>query len=79
MAIMARGDPTSERSRHISIQYFWLYERIKLGEVTLVHRATNLMYANVLTKPLQGKKQFMTERDGITNWEKPSVEEVEST
>jgi hypothetical protein len=42
-------------------------EKIKLGEVTLEHRATNLMYANVLTKPLQGK-QFTTERDGITNW-----------
>jgi hypothetical protein len=24
MAIMARGGPTSERSRHISIRYFWL-------------------------------------------------------
>ena len=55
MAIMARGGPTSERSRHINIRYFWLCERIKSGEVTLVHRATNLMYANVLTKPLQGK------------------------
>jgi len=72
---MARGGPTSERSRHISIQYFWICERMELGEVTLVHRATNLMYANVLTKPLQGK-QFMTERDGITNcpaWKKWSL------
>jgi hypothetical protein len=67
MAIMARGGPTSERSRHINIRYFWLCERIKLGEVTLVYRATDLMYANVLTKPFQGK-QFATERDGITNW-----------
>jgi hypothetical protein len=25
------------------------------------------MYASVLTKPLQGT-QFVTERDGITNW-----------
>ena len=65
MAIMARGGPTSERSRHINIRYFLLCERIKLGEVTLVYRATDLMYANVLTKPLQGK-QFATERDGIT-------------
>ena len=66
MAIMARGSPTSERSRHINnIRYFWLCDRIKLGEVTLVHRATTLMYANVLTKPLQGK-QFVTEQDGIT-------------
>ncbi len=55
MAIMEKRGPTSERSRHINIRYFWLCERIKLGEVKLVHRATALMYANVLTKPLQGK------------------------
>jgi len=67
MATMARGGPTSERSRHINIQYFWLCERIKLREVILVHRATALMYANVLTKPLLQRKQFVTERDGITN------------
>ncbi len=78
MAIMARGGPTSERSRHINIRYSWLCERIKLGEVVLVHRATSLMYANVLTKPLQGK-QFITERDGITNWPEHRASAVEST
>ena len=78
MAIMARGGPTSERSRHINIRYFWLCERIKLGEVVLVHRATTLMYANVLTKPLQGK-QFVTERNGITNWSESRESAVEST
>ena len=78
MAIMARGGPTSERSRHISIRYFWLCERTKLGEVTLEHRPTNLMFANVLTKPLQGK-QFVIERDGITNWPEHRDAAVEST
>jgi hypothetical protein len=78
MAIMARGGPTSERSRHINIRYFWLCERIKLGEVVLVHRATTLIYANVLTKPLQGK-QFVTERNGITNWSESCETAVEST
>jgi hypothetical protein len=47
------GDNGSRRT------YFWLCERIKLGEVTLEHRPTNLMFANVLTKPLQ-EKQFVT-------------------
>ena len=78
MAIMARGGPTSERSRHINIRYFWLCERIKLGDVVLVHRATTLMYANVLTKPLQGK-QFVTKRNGITNWSESRETAVEST
>ena len=77
--IMARGGPTSERSRHINIRYFWLCERIKLGEVILVHRATSLMYTNVLTKPVQQGKQFITERDGVTNWPEHRASEVEST
>ncbi len=66
MAIMARGGPTSERSRHINIRYFWLCERIKLGEAIIVHnRATSsCMPTHVLTKPLQGK-QFATGRDRI--------------
>jgi len=46
--------------------------------VLLVHRATTLMYANVLTKPLQGK-QFVTERNGITNWSESRESAVEST
>jgi hypothetical protein len=78
MAIMARGGPTSERSRHINTRYFWLCERIKLGEVVLVHRATTLMFANVLTKPLQGK-QFVPERNGITYWSDSRETAVEST
>ena len=67
MAIMARGGPTSERSRHINIRYFWLKERIDSGEVVLEHLGTELMFANILTKPVQGK-QFAKERKGLTNW-----------
>ena len=68
MAIIARGGPTSERSKHISIRYFWLCERIDSGEIAVVHRRTEMMYANVLTKPITGA-QFVVEREGLTNWE----------
>ena len=37
------------------------------GEATIVHKGTAELYANVLTKPLQGS-QFVYERGCITGW-----------
>jgi hypothetical protein len=67
MALMKRGGPGSERSRHINIRHFWVAERVANGEVTIEHLSTNLMHANVLTKPVQGA-QFEKERADLTNW-----------
>ena len=67
MSLVKRGGPTSERSRHIGIRYFWVKERVDTGEITIEHLSTEKMFANVLTKPLQGA-QFISERSGLTNW-----------
>ena len=67
MALMKRGGPTSERSRHIEIRHFWLKEKVDGKEVTIEHLGTEKMFANVLTKPVQGE-QFDQERRGLTNW-----------
>lgn len=67
MALMKRGGPGSERSRHISIRHFWIAERVADGEVVIEHLSTEKMHANVLTKPVQGS-QFLQEREGLTNW-----------
>jgi hypothetical protein len=67
MALMKRGGPGSERSRHINIRHFWVAERVANGDVVIEHLSTNLMHANVLTKPVQGA-QFEKERMGLTNW-----------
>jgi hypothetical protein len=67
MALMKRGGPGSERSRHINIRHFWLKERVAKGEVIIEHLGTEKMFANVLTKPVQGA-QFARERMGLTNW-----------
>ena len=67
MALMERGKSGAERTRHISIRYFWLRERVKNKEATVVHKGTKEMYANVLTKPLQGS-QFVYERRCLTGW-----------
>ena len=67
MSLIERGRSAGERTRHISIKYFWLKERVDMGEARVVHLGTKDMYANLLTKPLQGA-QFKSERYGITGW-----------
>jgi hypothetical protein len=44
----------SMRTMHINVRYFWLRERIKKKELTLVYVPTGNMLADVLTKPMQG-------------------------
>ena len=67
MALIKRGGPGSERSRHIHIRHFWLSEKVAEGEVELQHLGTEDVFANILTKPVQGA-QFERERLGLTNW-----------
>jgi hypothetical protein len=67
MALMKRGAPASERSRHIAIRHFWISEKQLDKEVSVVHLGTADMFANMLTKPVQGA-QFLKERTELTNW-----------
>jgi hypothetical protein len=67
MALMKRGGPASERSRHIDIRYFWVKERVDGREAVVRHLSTEKMFVNVMTKPVQGQ-QFINERDMLTNW-----------
>jgi hypothetical protein len=62
MAMLARGRSGAERTRHIAIRYYWTKERVDNGEMKIVHKGTKEMYANILTKPLQGS-QFVYERE----------------
>jgi hypothetical protein len=70
MALLARGRSGGERTRHIDIRYFWVKDRVDRGEATIVHKGTSELYANVLTKPLQGS-QFVYERGCLTGWPIP--------
>jgi hypothetical protein len=67
MTLINKGKSSSERTRHMSIRYFWLSEKIKEGEIELKHLRTEDMCANILTKPVQGS-QFDRERRLLTNW-----------
>ncbi len=68
MVLMKSGGQGSERSQHINICQCWAAERIDEGDVDVEHFGTEMMFANVLTKPVQGA-QFERERRGLTNWE----------
>ena len=68
MALVEKGRSGAERTRHIGIRNFWIRERVEIGEATIVHKGTKEIYANVLTKPLQGA-QFVYERRCLTGWE----------
>lgn len=67
MALMKRGRAAGERSRLVDIRYYWVKERVDNGEAIIEHLGTQEMYANLLTKPLQGS-QFTAEREALTGW-----------
>ena len=68
MALIDRGGPCSKRSRHIDIRHFWITEQVTSGVVAIERCPTEVMWANILTKPVQGV-QFVLECNGLTNWE----------
>ena len=45
---------SSKRTRHISIRYFFVTDRIAKGELTVEWCPTENMIADFMTKPLQG-------------------------
>ena len=68
MHLIDKGGPCSKRSRHIEIRHFWMQEKIADGSIVVERCPTEVMWANMLTKPVQGA-QFIVEREGLTNWE----------
>jgi hypothetical protein len=51
------------RTKHIKVRYFWLRERVKKGELTIVYVPTGDMLADMLTKPMRGNlfRHFVAE------------------
>eukprot|EP00978_Attheya_sp_CCMP212_P037932 scaffold183156_cov29-Attheya_sp.AAC.1 len=45
---------SSRRTRHINIRYFFVTDRIKNKEMSVIHCPTGEMVADYFTKPLQG-------------------------
>ena len=68
-------DSCTGRSRHIDIRHFFVKDRIDEGKFgfTVEHCPTELMIADYVTKPLQGKL-FHTFRELIMGWK--SIDDV---
>jgi hypothetical protein len=66
-ALAERGAAASDRTRHVSLRYFWITDRMKSGDIEVIYKPTNDMVADILTKPLQGE-QFKRLRDLLLNW-----------
>jgi len=54
-------------SRHISIRYFFVKDRVDKKELRIEYCNTNDMVADYFTKPLQGK-QFLRFREAVMGW-----------
>jgi len=64
IAMMKNGRPNSSRSRHISIRYFFIHDKIKAKEVEVIHRPSQELAADILTKPLTTER-FNFLRDSL--------------
>jgi hypothetical protein len=65
--LINNGQSNSLRTKHISVKYFWLKDRIENGEITIEYCPTENMIADIMTKPLQGAA-FIRMRDLLMNW-----------
>ena len=68
IAMVRAGKPTSDRTRHVNIRFFFVADREKSGEIAISYMPTKDMLADVLTKPLQGEL-FLKLRKELLNWE----------
>jgi hypothetical protein len=62
-----KGCSVSDRTRHVSIRYFWMKDRVDAGDIQIVYKPTSDMIADILTKPIQGE-QFLRLRNLLLNW-----------
>jgi hypothetical protein len=57
---------SKKKTKHIREKFFFIKDRIDSGDIRVVHRPTEEMWADVLTKPMQGKA-FIVMRSKLTN------------
>ena len=59
IALIRRGRPVAESTRHINIRYFFVSDRCNLKEVQVVYIPTGEQIADYFTKPLVGKTFYL--------------------
>jgi hypothetical protein len=66
IALLNNSKPSSIRTKHIDIRYFFLRDRMRSENLRIIHTPTATMTADLLTKPLQGS-QFKLLRNLLMN------------
>ena len=67
IALVERGKSSSERTKHINIRYYFIKDRIESGEIEIKHLPTDMMIADIFTKPLVGER-FRQLKAKLLNW-----------
>jgi len=67
---------SSKRTKHIKAKYFLIKEYYDAGEIDLRYCPTDSMWADVLTKPLQGQK-FLDMRAFLQNFSRDYDDDFE--
>ena len=78
LAMLSNGRAMGPTTRHISIRYFWLTDRINNGEVSVVYVPTDEITADALSKPLQGS-QFLKHRATLLNIDYDEADEADKS
>jgi hypothetical protein len=73
IALAANGRSTSTRTRHIAIRYFFVKDRVDFGEIEIEYLPTEMMRADIMTKPLQGEL-FREMRASLMGFKRDSIE-----
>ena len=53
--MMENGRSVNSKSKHIHIRHVFMKQHFDNGDFKLIHCPTDLMVADILTKPLQGE------------------------
>jgi hypothetical protein len=61
------GKSNSDRTKHIKLRYFFIKQYLDSGEFVVTHCPTEIMTADILTKPLQGSL-FKNMRDRLLGY-----------
>ncbi len=48
------GRHPSQRTRHLNVRYFFIFDRVAKGEILLEYLETKKMIADLMTKPVNG-------------------------
>ena len=66
---MENGDSASDKSKHMKVRYFYVKKKVDDKIVEIKYCNTDVMWADLLTKPITNKRTFALMRYKIMNFQ----------